>query len=201
MKLDLSSAPWKLSKNILKCSTIKCIYGHFSLDPFFFSDNEQNGVSICFCFRCFSDITQCTDGYSFSVWLNTNSTATKVYVLSSGGQTTNVIIGGMALLLVESKLKVMFRYQPAKKLWADNAIEIPLGEWFHFAATWHLQGSLDTFLNGEFLNSKYGEGNITVQENPNVPSEMHLGKPNNAGNKYGDFAIDEWYFWNFCLGC
>ena len=103
----------------------------------------------------------------------------------------------MALLLKESKLKVMFTVRPLNKRWARENIEIPLGEWFHFAATWHQDGSLATFLNGEFLEST--DEFIISLRSTTESSDMHIGKANHAGSTYGDFAIDEWYFWNYVL--
>ena len=151
-----------------------------------------------FLYRCFGDITQCTDGYSFCVWLKSDASPTSTQcVMSSGGQTRSVLTGGMALLFKNGKIGVLFSSRILGKKWSQDSFDVPIGQWFHLGISWHPDRSLVTSLNGHFLPKVNGE-NLGFR-NGTIPSYMHLGKPNNGYVLYGNFTIDEWYFWNYVL--
>ena len=118
--------------------------------------------------------------------------------MSSGGQTRGVMTGGMALLFKNGKVGVRFASRVLGKIWSQDSFDVPLGYWFHLGISWHPDRGLATSLNGHFsLPNVNGENLIFT--NGIVPNHMHLGKPNNGDEKYGNFTIDGWYVWNYVL--
>ena len=68
---------------------------------------------------------------------------------------------------------------------------------FTLGISWHPDWGLVTSLNGHFLPKVNGK-NLLLSTGT-IPSYMHLGKPNNGDVMYGNFTIDELYFWNYVL--
>ena len=148
--------------------------------------------------RCFSDVSQCVNGYSFAIWLklgpSMSSDSSDGYVMSSGGQTSKVNPGGMKIS-VESggDLDVGFRLRSVAKRW-QKLIENPgIDEWVHITATWNKDGYLTVYVNGTKLSPV---GNTSYTPSGSVNSDIHIGKPNNAVDNFAEVTLDEWYVWD-----
>ena len=118
------------------------------------------------------------------------------YILSSGGQTKNLITGGVALMVTYGKLVVVFRIRGTAQ-WRIDDIAIETDQWYHVSATWNKDGDLTGYINGiqrkQVGSASYSVGSSTIL------STMHVGKPNNGNTLYGNASLDDWYFWERVL--
>ena len=149
--------------------------------------------------RCFSDLSQCAEGYTLAVWLRLGPmlTSQEKYILSSGGQTRGITTGGIAVVMKNRKLSVEVRIKSNLRKWIKNNISVEVDTWFHLAVTWEKNGNLTVFVDGTPL-SPVTSSPYTVGASPST-ANMHVGKPNNALNYYGELTIDEWNYWNSSL--
>ena len=156
-------------------------------------------VSPC---RSLGDITECTDGYSIALWLNIPEeslypTTGAKYFISSGGETRSIETGGMALLAKETGLWIDFRVRPDGKLWSISEISAVANSWFHLAITWNRYGDLTVFING--IERYRTSGEVQGFNSPATSSVIHVGKTNTGLTSFGNFSLDEWFFWSKTL--
>ena len=118
------------------------------------------------------------------------------YILSSGGQTRNLITGGMALSVKYGKLVTTFRISGTAQ-WLIDDISIEADQWYHVSATWNKDDDLTGYING-IQWKQVGSASPTVGRST-VSSTMHVGKPNNGDRLYGNVSLDDWYFWEKVL--
>ena len=170
----------------------RLVENHFSC--FMFTDH-------LFTCRCFSDITQCTDGYSMAIWLKISwrslySLLENKHIISSGGQTSAVTTGGMSIMSLADGLKVAFRSRPDGKRWHVTGIKPEANTWFHLVVTWNKYGYLTVYIDGNEVDKVCAE---TITFSRATSSIMRLGRKNNNLSNFGNFSIDEWFFWKNTL--
>ena len=121
------------------------------------------------------------------------------YIISSGGQTRQTATGGISLLMDNGDLVMEYRIMSTRRRWNMNLGKISTNQWFYLAATWHINGNLTGYIDGTWQNSTNSDSYSS--ETSVVISNMHIGKPNNAGTNtyFGEVTIDEWYFWDSVL--
>ena len=156
-------------------------------------------VSSC---RCLGDITQCTNGYSIALWLSIPEeslypTTGAKFFISSGGETRSIETGGMVLLAKETGLWIDFRVRPDGKLWTISEINAVANSWFHMAITWDRYGDLTVFING--IRRYMTSGEVQGFTSAATSSVIHVGKTNTDLTSFGNFSLDEWFFWSKTL--
>ena len=157
-------------------------------------------ISDIFLFRCFGDIMQCTTGYSFAIWLQVDSSMfdnnNAKYIISSGGQTRSIGIGGFGILIKDRMLLIELKERiQSPKEWT-KAIHVNGDQQFHLGGTWEAYGNLKVYVNGTVVSTV--SSSTCAPSNNNRTTFMHIGKANN-GEKYCNFTVDEWYFWSYLL--
>ena len=68
-------------------------------------------------------------------------------------------------------------------------------QWMHVAGTWAPEGSVSLYKDGVLMDingqSAPGKDGVVSKDTMSI-GKMDLGD----GDRYGQFAIDEWYFWD-----
>ena len=119
------------------------------------------------------------------------------YIISSGGQTSTVITGGMALLTLGGNLQIRFITRNPARRWAIADIVIEGDEWYHVAATWNKDGYLTGYINGKQWAQV--TSSVWSMASAVASSVMYAGKPNNYEGEYGEISLDDWCFWRRVL--
>ena len=146
-------------------------------------------------FRCITDLSQCSNGYTLITWLNLGAT-TVGFLVNSGGQTIRVKNGGIVLAhKSDGTITVAVRLREGNRgrVWLAENIHAPQEEWFHVAATWRKNGQLKVYIDGE-LNKTVSEGSFTPEAD-DVDSTMHLGKLRQSHHYHANATIDELIIW------
>ena len=151
--------------------------------------------------RCFSDITQCMGGYSIALWLkiprrSLYPSSENKHIISSGGQTSAVTTGGMSILSNRDGLRITFRSRPDGKSWRVTNITPEPSTWFHLAITWNKYGYLTVYIDGNEVGRVNAETTTFVGTTSSI---MRLGRKNNNLSNFGNFSVDEWFFWRYPL--
>ena len=125
-------------------------------------------------------------------------------VFSSGGHGNGkVSFGGVALFVEKDgplKLRIKKKLNSIISAWTcDCNITAGWAErWIHVAGTWSLGGGVKLYIDGA-LNATGNRDDILNPEDPVLPKTMHVGKLNSDNENYGQFVLDDWYFWNLEL--
>ena len=99
----------------------------------------------------------------------------------------------MTLLAKNNGLWISFRLRTGTNVWTISGITVAANNWFHLVITWNRYGDLIVYINGI---ERYRVSAVSyTATNARTSSVMHLGKPNNALEKFANFSLDEWFFW------
>ena len=135
--------------------------------------------------RCFSDL-QC-DGYSFTMWL-------KLLVIDT---TQKHIFSSeyITLVMVRHVLRFNIKHANQGKTWkADTGMTGRINVWMHVAGTWKCCTAARLYIDGTLNATDLGtDESVAISS---MPNRMHIGKKYSVNEKYGQFLLDEWYFWD-----
>ena len=131
-----------------------------------------------------------------AAWMLDSATGDR-YILSSGGQTSSVVTGGMTLFTMFGTLRLTYRIRDPPQIWSVEDMVIEADQWYHVTATWSQDGDLSVYLNGNLWNQVSAVG-ATVG-GATTSSVMYAAKPNNFEGEYGEICLDEWLFWRRVL--
>ena len=120
-------------------------------------------------------------------------------IFSSGALTEEpVTYRGVTLLIICDDIKVNFKRTNDRKKWkAESNINGKANKWMHLTGTWAVSGTAQLYIDGA-LNSTSIE-NEHSPSGPNLPDTMTVGVKNTLQGKFGQFILDEWYFWDWEL--
>ena len=153
-------------------------------------------IIIC---RCFTNL-QC-DGYSFTIWLKfpQETLAGQKGIFSSIGRGKNKVThGGVALLIVNGRLALRFKLTEGTKRWKAKSVRsVQDNTWIHVAGTWTIGGSAKLYIDGVLNDTESEE--LCPEEDSVIRDTMHVGKISFGKDRYGNFLLDEWYFWDWEL--
>ena len=146
-------------------------------------------------FRCITDLSQCSNGYTLVMWLKLGRT-TVGFLVNSGGQTIRVKTGGIVLAHKSDgtiTVAVRLREGDQAKVWLGENIQAPQEEWFHIGVTWRKNGQLKVYINGN-LTTTVSEGTFTPEAD-DVDSTMHLGKLRQSDHYHANATMDDLTIW------
>ena len=88
-----------------------------------------------------------------------------------------------------------FRRREGAKKWVAKAdISDEADKWIHVAGTWSLDDAVKLYIDGSLDDT--GTGRVFVLGDPDLPNTMHIGRVGHNNETYGQFVLDEWYFWD-----
>ena len=121
-------------------------------------------------------------------------------IFSSGGLDKDIIaFGGVTLVAGGSFLKLSFKRVGNQKWKAKANVTGLSNQWMHIAGTWALEGSVTLYIDGTLMETN---GQSTTSGNTGAMKDSTtVGKmtTSNGDDKFGQFVIDEWYFWDWEL--
>ena len=150
--------------------------------------------------RCFTRLY--CNGYTFSLWLKISQAAltypARQGIFSSGGEGRGAVVnGGIALYLFQDQLRLKLKTNGGTPIRQDLYADIPGrgDQWLHVAGTWKQNGAARLYIDG-------AEVSVTWSTFSPLPSSinyllpiMQVGRLSSL-NYYGEFTLDEWYFWD-----
>ena len=151
--------------------------------------------------RCFTDLSECSDGFTLGVWVFLGSPKQSVgFLISSGGNQRRVINGGFTLFqkpngVIGASVQIG---DPSKTgsgtEWVNHGVFLGENHWAHIAVTWHRDTELKFYING-VLRTTIAAENYSTAHPVDVSSEMHLGKRNHHNDYYANATMDELQIW------
>ena len=138
-------------------------------------------------FRCFGDLSHCTEGYTLAMWLRAGAKAvSNMYYFSSGGQTGDS--HGVAWYRQASSGSLKCTFKVETEAWHLSVI-MEQSIWYHFVTTWHYGQGARMYKDG-ILVHKYSDPSPATY-NPTCCNKVVLGAPNSAASYYGQVWIDD----------
>ena len=104
--------------------------------------------------------------------------------------------GGISILSHANGLRVQFRSRPDSKRWLLDYITPEASAWFHLVVTWNKCGYLTVYIDGNEAGNISAE---TIRFSGRTSSAMRLGRKNNNLSNFGNFSVDDWFFWRSAL--
>ena len=140
--------------------------------------------------QCLGNPVFCHDGFTLAAWIKSGAKypfPKETYYISSGGQTRTSM--GVALYRKPGGYGVTVRLNG--KMWKSQGFAPVIEDvWTHVAFTWHPQGKLVTYVNGQMKTSVSRSCGVT--SNYMYHREFTIGAPNNN-------YCNDVYFGQFCI--
>ena len=140
-------------------------------------------------------MSECTSGYTLSAWLNLGTLRGVVgFLVSSGGETRKINTGGFALFHKRhGVVGAVVRIRSRALEWITEDSPVPVGGWFHVAATWGVDGVIKLYINGAEKSSVAGR-HYNPERARTPPNVMNLGRTYYDGY-YANGTMDELRIW------
>ena len=151
-------------------------------------------------YECFGNLSLCTQGYTLLFWFKYGTTKPlyspniEYYYISNGGQTKYSF--GVAVFQQKGRFSSSCRLGNGT-LWRSSTDMLDVTNWNHVTLTWRMSHGLRIFINGSLAQYVTTKSKVVPPQEP-TENAYYIGRPSRrpkSNVNYGEFTIDEFFFW------